>query len=539
MRKTKSICGRLFGAGVPALALVLALALWGCADKSKPKDDPFFEKWRAMAEQSQGHTPTQQPLDVAGGQEAAPEAGPERALPDVMVGSLDMRNANIVAVLRALGRIAGQSIMVSPKVEGLINVSVKDVPWSQVFRGIVRTHGLTYEWEGDILRVMTVADMEDSVRLDELRNRQALDSATVKIRYADAARLRETLAALLTKDSDGKARGSVELVAHTNSLVINAVPGDLRKMTQLITETDKPSKQVRIKAFIVETTGETARSLGVMWGGAYKRASVGGNGDSLWVSPGGTGGTGDPIAGGTYTPTVGGTTGLSNQGAFSNMLPDLGDSGRGGSLALMFGTLGGNILEAQLAALQEDNKLNILSSPSITTLDNQTAVTENGEEVPFITLDEAGNAEVEWKEALMRLEITPHLIDSEHMRLNILVNKDEVDFTRSVSGNPLIIKKKTETTLISRDGETIVISGLTRKRLSSDDAGIPGLQDVPGLGHLFKSTSKSNTLEEVLIFITPTVLGEWQPGHRQKTLEEIEQELEEKRAREAEEDARG
>jgi len=539
MRKTKSICGRLFGAGVPALALVLALALWGCADKSKPKDDPFFQKWRAMAEQSQGHTPTQQPLDVAGGQEAAPEAGPERALPDVMVGSLDMRNANIVAVLRALGRIAGQSIMVSPKVEGLINVSVKDVPWSQVFRGIVRTHGLTYEWEGDILRVMTVADMEDSVRLDELRNRQALDSATVKIRYADAARLRETLAALLTKDSDGKARGSVELVAHTNSLVINAVPGDLRKMTQLITETDKPSKQVRIKAFIVETTGETARSLGVMWGGAYKRASVGGNGDSLWVSPGGTGGTGDPIAGGTYTPTVGGTTGLSNQGAFSNMLPDLGDSGRGGSLALMFGTLGGNILEAQLAALQEDNKLNILSSPSITTLDNQTAVTENGEEVPFITLDEAGNAEVEWKEALMRLEITPHLIDSEHMRLNILVNKDEVDFTRSVSGNPLIIKKKTETTLISRDGETIVISGLTRKRLSSDDAGIPGLQDVPGLGHLFKSTSKSNTLEEVLIFITPTVLGEWQPGHRQKTLEEIEQELEEKRAREAEEDARG
>jgi type IV pilus assembly protein PilQ len=103
----------------------------------------------------------------------------------------------------------------------------------------------------------------------------------------------------------------------------------------------------------------------------------------------------------------------------------------------------------------------------------------------------------------------------------------------------LIIKKKTETSLISRDGETIVISGLTRKRLSADDAGIPGLQDVPGLGHLFKSTSKSNSLEEVLIFITPTVLGEWQPGFRQKTLEEIEQELEEKRAREAEEDARG
>jgi type IV pilus assembly protein PilQ len=172
MRNNKRIFGGF--SAVAALALALALALGGCSNKTKPQDDPFFEKWRAMAEQSQGHTPTQQPLDVTEEQAAqTSEARPERDLPDMVVGSLDMRNANIVAVLRALGRIAGQSIMVSPKVEGLINVSVKDVPWSQVFRGIVRTHGLTYEWEGDILRVMTLADMEESVRLDELRNRQA------------------------------------------------------------------------------------------------------------------------------------------------------------------------------------------------------------------------------------------------------------------------------------------------------------------------------------------------------------------------------
>jgi type IV pilus assembly protein PilQ len=328
----------------------LALALGGCSNKTKPQDDPFFEKWRAMAEQSQGHTPTQQPLDVTEEQAAqTSEARPERDLPDMVVGSLDMRNANIVAVLRALGRIAGQSIMVSPKVEGLINVSVKDVPWSQVFRGIVRTHGLTYEWEGDILRVMTLADMEESVRLDELRNRQALNSATVRIRYADAAKLRETLAQLLTKDSDGKARGSVELVEHTNSLVIIAVPGDLRKMSQLIEQTDKPSKQIRIKAFIVETTGETARSLGVLWGGAYKRASVGGDGDSLWVTPGGTGAPATPIRLHRHT------SGYTRRWAAPRACPTRGllqhaaRSGRERArrlLALMFGTLGGNILEA-------------------------------------------------------------------------------------------------------------------------------------------------------------------------------------------------
>lgn len=517
------------------LIVLLALALTGCSAK-KDKPDPFFEKWKAMAEQSLGHTPTPAPVVMEETEdEAAPEV-PERALPTVVVGSLDMRNANIVAVLRALGKIGGQSIMVSPKVEGLINVSVRELPWDQIFKSILKTHGLAYEWEGDIVRVMTSEDMEEALHMDELRNRQPLVTASVKIRYADAAKLRENLVGMLAKDAEGNPRGSVELLEHTNALVINAVAQDLKKMREIIETTDRPSKQIRIKAFIVETTGETARNLGVMWGGGYRRSGVGGSRENLWVTPGGVNPTGDPMTGGTYTPLLGGgNSGLSNQGFASNMYPDFGETNLGGSLALMFGSLGGNILEVQLAALQQDNKLHILSSPSITTLDNQAAVTENGEEVPYITYDEAGNAEVEWKEALMRLEITPHLIDAENLKMNILVNKDEVDFTRAVSGNPLIIKKRTETTLISRDGETIVISGLTRKRLTKDDYGIPGLQDVPGLGNLFKATNHSDTMEEVLIFITPTVLGEWRPGERQRTLEEIEQSIEEKQREQSEE----
>lgn len=516
------------------LTVFMVLALGACSNKKKDTD-PFFEKWKAMAEQSMGHTPTPAPVVVEETEPEVAPALPEKDLPTVVVGSLDMRNANIVAVLRALGKIAGQSIMVSPNVQGVINVSVEDVPWDQIFRSILKTHGLAFEWEGDIVRVMTTEDMETALHMDELRNRQPMVTATVKIRYADAVKLQENLLGLLAKDAEGNPRGSVALLEHTNSLVINAVPGDLRKMRDIIEATDRPSKQIRIKAFIIETTGETARNLGVMWGGGYRRSGVSGSRENFWLTPGGANPTGDPMTGNTYTPFLGGgNRGLSNQGFFSNLAPDFGESNRGGSLALMFGTLGGNILEVQLAALQQDNKLHILSSPSITTLDNQAAVTENGEEVPYITYDEAGNAEVEWKEALMRLEITPHLIDAENLKMNILVNKDEVDFTRAVSGNPLIIKKKTETTLISRDGETIVISGLTRKRLTKDDYGIPGLQDVPGLGNLFKTTNHSDTMEEVLIFITPTVLHEWQPGEQQRTMEEIEKGLEEKHKEESE-----
>ena len=180
-----------------------------------------------------------------------------------------------------------------------------------------------------------------------------------------------------------------------------------------------------------------------------------------------------------------------------------------GSLGLLFGTLGGNILDMQLTALQTAGKLNILSSPSITTLDNQKAFTENGEKVPYVTTETSGGTTtrtVKFEDAVLRLEITPHVVDNNNLKMKILVKKDEVDPTRTVEGNPYIIKKTTETTLIVKDGETIVISGLTKQRLSDASSGLPWLMDVPVLGWLFKSIGKSEKMEEVLIFITPRIL---------------------------------
>ena len=107
---------------------------------------------------------------------------------------------------------------------------------------------------------------------------------------------------------------------------------------------------------------------------------------------------------------------------------------------------------------------------------------------------------------MLRLEITPHVIDGRYLSMKILVKKDEVDMSRTVEGNPFIIKKQTETSLIVLDGETIVISGLTKQRNQKGTSGVPGLKDVPFLGWLFKSEDKSENMEEVLIFITPKIL---------------------------------
>jgi type IV pilus assembly protein PilQ len=163
----------------------------------------------------------------------------------------------------------------------------------------------------------------------------------------------------------------------------------------------------------------------------------------------------------------------------------------------------------QLSALQQDNKINILSSPSITTLDNQMAYTENGERVPYVSTSSSTTGttqDVKFEDAVLRLEIKPHVIGEKNLKMEILVKKNEVDNTRNVLGNPYIIKKETKTTLIVRDGETIVISGLTKQRTDKTESGIPWLKDIPGLGWLFKSRGTGESMEEVLIFITPTIL---------------------------------
>jgi len=160
-------------------------------------------------------------------------------------------------------------------------------------------------------------------------------------------------------------------------------------------------------------------------------------------------------------------------------------------------------------------------------MDNQKAYTESGERVPYQTVSGTGTSatySVAFQDAVLRLEITPHIIDEEFIKLQVLIQKDEVDTTRAVSGNPYIVKKKTETTLIARNGETVVISGLSKLRNSLREAGIPGVKDIPGVGWLGKSESKADLKDEFMIFITPTVLADWRQGERQKSFEELERE---------------
>lgn len=503
-----------------AVLLTAMLIFGGCTGNGTTKKDPFFEKWATMAETQTGHSPAPRKRVLQIPKEISKETGQTteekavaaaRSLPTQRV-SLKMRQADIKNVLRALARIADRNIFVKSEIKGEVTIDFKDTPWNQVFNTLLRTQNLTYTWEGDIIRVMTLEDVEQDLKRKTqemgIRWVEPFLTIVIPIDYAKPKDLKDNLEAFLTRSKDDKPRGSVRVDEFSNSLIISAIRSDLEKIMPIIEQIDKPTPQIRIKANIVETTKETARQLGIQWGGMYSTTI---SKQNLWITPGGSSGstTTNPLTG-AYTPAFG-SAGISGQGYAANFPIDFSKAAAGGAgtLGLIYGQLGGNILEMQLNALQQDSKVNILSSPSITTLDNQKAYVESGAKVPYETIDNTTSPPtktVKFEDAVLRLEITPHVIDGQNLLMKILVKKDEVDLTRTVDGNPFIFKKQTETNLIVRDGETIVISGLTKTSDTNTNTGFPFLKDIPLLGWLFKSDSKDLKLEDLLIFITPRIL---------------------------------
>ena len=491
---------------------VMATVVIGCANTPEEPEKSFFDEWKARVAESQAYTPPpkkhlKDPLKEEGGQ--SPSAADtlmspvEKPLPTQKI-TMKMSDIDVAVLLRALAKVANQNIVLNDKITGKVNINITEAPWDEVFKSLLRTQGLTYAWTGDIIRILTVQDMENELQQEsqriELSKVEPLTTRVVKISYAQAAKMRENMQKFLSTGRDGNPLGTVLVDEHTNSLIIQAIPRDLSRMIEVVDQLDRPTSQILIQAYIVETTNDTARALGVQWGGALLASS---DGKNAWLGPNGVNYNerrslkdedGSDIE---YLWPVG------NVSNFPVPLPD--DIGL--SLGFMYQNIGRGLLSLQLQALQDEGKLNILSSPSITTLENQIALIEAGSRIPTQTV-ENGEVNITYIQAVLRLEVTPNVIDSETLKLKILTNKDEPDFTRTVAGNPTIITKKAETNVILFNGQTTVIGGLSKETKADSSAGIPFVKDVPGLGWLFGNRSRVSAMEDVLIFITPYILEE-------------------------------
>ncbi|MGB9442803.1 MAG: type IV pilus secretin PilQ [Desulfobacterales bacterium] len=484
--------------------LLIGAWLGGCSNKKDLKDiqDPFYEQWRVKAEEAKGNSPVEpppvdeKPFEIVSQDPADREAVEvPRPLPNRKI-SMKMNNIDVAVLLRALARAADQNIILNEKVTGKININIHEAPWDEVFLSILQTHGLSYAWQGDIIRIMTAEDMDadllSKARKRELRLAQPPLTRIVAVKFSEAEKLKLNLEQFVTVDRNGNPTGSILVDEHTNSLIIQAIKGDMDRMLAVVKKLDRPTPQVLIEAYIVEANKDVARELGIQWGGAYRGKSgdkniiIGGN-----QNESGLGNIGQPV-----DVTSGSVVDLPAL-ALGSFNP--------ATLGLIYTRVGEYLLSVQLSALQDQGKLHILSSPSITTQDNQLAFIESGEDIPYQTVED-GEVNVTYREAVLRLEVTPNVIDGDTLKLDIKVKKEEADFTRTVLGNPTIITKKAETNVIQNDGQTIVIGGLSQETERRVQTGTPFLEDIPGLGYLFKRKSSADELEELLIFITPHIL---------------------------------
>ncbi len=286
---------------------------------------------------------------------------------------------------------------------------------------------------------------------------------------------------------------------------VNKMDKDRKKAEETQREKDAAEgklRQISIEAKIVEAVTSFSRKLGVQWGGGYK---------GHWNNAdfGILGGT-NPSGGVTSLPSGIGLTGdrLAVNFPIAIDAPSIGIA-IGGSQA---------ILDAQLRALEDTGEGKIISSPKVTTLDGVEAMIEQGEEVPYKKLDESGNTTIEWKKAVLQLNVTPVITPNGEISLKIKSLNDYADWARAekTQGDPPIIKNTVESTVVAKDGDTIVVGGIYKSSETEGTSGVPWLSKIPILGWLFKTEYKTREKREILIFITPRIIGETLKGEYAK-----------------------
>jgi len=378
--------------------------------------------------------------------------------------------------------------------------------------------------EGCVLRIYTAEDIrldneiiqvrlkqrENEVKIAESegveRAAALLITRNVPIRFVDGKKLAENLQKLLSTTPEPKAgeppppeRQFIIYHADSNSIIIRDSEDRVKEMVRLIRELDRETRQVLIEAKIVETTRNFTRDLGIQWG-FLSRGITDRTFPATW---GIQGAHTAPENGGQVGPWPGLSLPLSGAGNWVVNFPYSTTGGPGAAIGMTFANIANTFaLDIQISAAEQNNEIRILSNPKIITSDNIEAIIESGEEVPFQTVENE-NVKIEFKKAVLKLRVTPHIVSEDMLNLDVHVTKDEVSRIFAVQGNPHIFTKEAKTRILMKDGDTFIIGGLIKDTHGYVNEGIPWLSRIPVLKHLFGHFGQSKTFDETMVFITP------------------------------------
>ena len=427
--------------------------------------------------------------------------------------TLNFQEIETRAVLQLLADASGQNIVVSDTVTGNVTLRLQNVPWDQALDIVLRTKGLDKRRQDNVIIVAPQEELASREKADlaakkDLQELAPLRSEYLQVNYAKASDM-----AGLIKSQGGtllSTRGSVAVDERTNTLLLQDTADRLADIRRLVATLDIPVRQVLIEARIVVVNDDFKRDLGARVG--YTTAQS--NGSGIWTTSGTAASTDTAIGSALANQQSTGRsfpvqvpTGTNAPSRYNVNLPV---SSPAGSFAL--GILGSNyIVDLELSAAQAETRAEVISSPRVITANQKEATIEQGTEIPYQQSASSGATTISFKKAVLSLKVTPQITPDNRIILDLDVKKDTIGTITVASGGvnvPSIDTREIVTQVLVNDGQTVVLGGILETTHRDDQTKVPWLGDVPVLGNLFKTTSKENDKDELLIFVTPKIVRE-------------------------------
>jgi type IV pilus assembly protein PilQ len=431
--------------------------------------------------------------------------------------TLNFQDIETRAVLQLLAETSGQNIVVSDTVQGNVTLRLQNVPWDQALDIVLRTKGLDKRQEGNVIYVAPSEELSAREKQQLESNKALTELAPVRTEYLQVNYAKASDLAGLIR-SQGKSsllseRGSVAIDERTNTLLLQDTADRLADIRRLVQTLDIPVRQVLIEARIVIVNDDFSRELGVRFGGAL----VGNYGSSdglMYVGASGLDtvpGQSGPI----INPTSPGGAGLSGSTVTTPTVNDrymvnLPISNPAARLAM---TLldSDYVVDLEITAAQREGRGEVVSAPRVITANGKEAVIEQGQEIPYQESASSGATTTQFKKAVLSLKVTPQITPDDRIILDLTVSKDSVgQNVPSATGGfvPSIDTREITTQVLVNDGQTVVLGGILETEQRDTVNKVPFLGDVPGLGVFFRSKSRTDNKDELLIFVTPKILRE-------------------------------
>lgn len=425
--------------------------------------------------------------------------------------TLNFQDIETRAVLQLLADTSGQNMVIADTVGGNVTLRLQNVPWDQALDVVMRNKGLDMRKEGNVMLIGPAAEIaarekELLAARKEVQELAPLRSEFLQVNYAKAA----DLSALIKSGNNNSllsARGSVAIDERTNTLLLQDTSDRLADIRRLVATLDIPVRQVRIEARIVIVSDNFSRELGVRFGVNATTTNVGGSdGQGFLTNSGVDAGDDAVLFPGANDPRGG----LEIGEAIDRYMVNLPVANPAGALALTF--LDSDfIVDLELSAAQAEGRGEIVSQPTLVTANQREASIEQGVEIPYQESSSSGATTTSFKKAVLSLKVTPQITPDNRVILDLVVSKDSVgEVVPSATGGfvPSIDTREITTQVLVNDGQTVVLGGILETERRDAESKVPFLGDIPGVGHLFKSTTKTDNKDELLIFVTPRILRE-------------------------------